>query len=136
MYCVITKVSDDLDGNYACSPMLVSEKKAKEEKNIVGAGYYVDPPLKIVEDLIDMNKQPDLTEPKPDKIKKDYAVFVSTPVFRRGELLVLDHNGRDQFSRKPSKWNVEYDTFETIEGAIACIDRLRDVSGYVPEFPE
>ncbi len=51
--------------------------------------------------------------------------FKSTPlnvrvrVFKPGEIIVIGSDGRDQFTRKPSKWNVEYEVFDNIEDAIA-----------------
>jgi hypothetical protein len=45
------------------------------------------------------------------------ALDLYTPVFRVGEVLELDENDRDQFGRKPDKWDVSYETFDTAEEA-------------------
>lgn len=42
-----------------------------------------------------------------------------TPVFRVGEILVIDSNDRDLWDRKPSKWAVETEQFDTFEEAYA-----------------
>ena len=47
------------------------------------------------------------------------AVNLRTPVFRVGEVLRLDNNDRDQFGRKPSKWDIEIEDFEDAEAAFA-----------------
>jgi hypothetical protein len=39
------------------------------------------------------------------------------PVFRVGEILILDSNDRDALGRKPSKWDVDLEDFDTIEAA-------------------
>lgn len=45
------------------------------------------------------------------------ALYIRTPVFRVGELLILNENDRDQFTRKPGKWDVTCEEFESIEDA-------------------
>lgn len=47
------------------------------------------------------------------------------PVFRLGEILVLDENDRDQFGRKPSKWDVEVEAAETIDEARGLARKAR-----------
>lgn len=53
-------------------------------------------------------------------------LYVRHPVFFRGELLILDRDGREVASkgRKPSKWAVDYREFATIEEAIGCMRAL------------
>lgn len=51
-------------------------------------------------------------------------MYVLAPVFRLGELLVL-LGDRDQLGRKPSKWDVELEAFDTIAEAAA---RAREVA--------
>lgn len=47
------------------------------------------------------------------------ALYLRVPVFTVGELLVLDHNERDTMGRKPSKWDVDVETFDNIDEAVA-----------------
>ena len=45
------------------------------------------------------------------------ALNLYVPVFQVGEVLELDSNDRDQFGRKPDKWDIEYEWFGTAEDA-------------------
>jgi hypothetical protein len=55
-----------------------------------------------------------------------------TPVFYLGELLYLDGNDRDQFGRKPDKWNIEIEYIGELENAVSdvkeILDRVRNES--------
>lgn len=55
------------------------------------------------------------------------ALELRYPVFTLGEILVLDDSGREVsgIGRKPSKWFVSYETFDTIELAV---DRAREIT--------
>lgn len=46
--------------------------------------------------------------------------------FERGEIVVLNGNGREPFGegRKPGKWSVEYEEFLTLDGALNCREQL------------
>lgn len=46
------------------------------------------------------------------------ALELRTPVFRVGELLVLNANDRDQFGRKPDKWDVDLEEFDDPQEAM------------------
>lgn len=59
-----------------------------------------------------------------DDLGPQFAVRLRAPVFRRGELLVLDADGRDQFGRDPGKWDVAIERYEAIEPALARLARL------------
>lgn len=50
------------------------------------------------------------------------------PVFILGEVLLLDENGREMFGkgRKPSKWDVDCQEFDSIDQALACATGIRD----------
>lgn len=54
------------------------------------------------------------------------AMFVQVPVFQVGEILVLDGNDRDQFGRKPFKWDVQLEEFDDPEAAFR---RALEVAG-------
>ena len=54
------------------------------------------------------------------------ALALHVPVFRVGEVLFLDENDRDQFGRKPSKWDIETEAFGTAEEAFACALRVTE----------
>lgn len=51
-------------------------------------------------------------------------LYIQVPVFKLGELLILNANGRDQFGRKPSKWDIRCEAFDNIDDAVACVDRV------------
>jgi len=55
------------------------------------------------------------------------ALAFGLPVFTPGEILVLDTDGRELAGRgrKPSKWLVDYETFHSIDEAVA---RAREIS--------
>lgn len=47
----------------------------------------------------------------------DIALSLRLQNFKIGEILVLDVNDRDMWTRKPSKWLVETEDFDTFEEA-------------------
>lgn len=53
-------------------------------------------------------------------------LYLQYTVFTVGELLVLDHNDRDQMGRKPSKWDVTCEEFDNIEDAIECARQVAE----------
>lgn len=52
------------------------------------------------------------------------GIYVQTPVFRLGEILLLDDNDRDQFTRKPSKWSVTCEEFMDIDDAVRRVQEV------------
>lgn len=62
-----------------------------------------------------------------DYVPFDSALHLYTQVFWRGEIIVLDSDGREVGGqgRKPSKWYVTCEEFDNIEDAVA---RSREVS--------
>lgn len=46
------------------------------------------------------------------------GLYLRVPVFRVGELLVIDSDDRDQLGRKPSKWMVTCEYFDDIAAAV------------------
>jgi hypothetical protein len=94
---VITKVCDNRSGGNLAMGDVYMDPQAT-------GGDYDDPRLPLAEVM----GNPML------------ALYVQTPVFRTGEILILDGNDRDQFGRKPSKWDVTCETFATIEEAIVA----------------
>lgn len=67
-------------------------------------------------------QDPTRVEPVPPAL----LLALRCPVFHRGEILVLDEDGREVagHGRKPSKWDVDVELFETIEQAVARAARL------------
>lgn len=61
------------------------------------------------------------------KVEKDIAPMgmAQWENFRLGELLVIGGDGRDQFTRKPSKWDVTCEEFDNIEDAVNRIRELK-----------
>lgn len=68
-----------------------------------------------------------LTDPEQRFI---LALMLRTPLFKVGEILILTSDGRDQFGRKPGKWNVECETFG--DDVAALLRRLAEVEGLTP----
>jgi hypothetical protein len=63
--------------------------------------------------------------PLPEALKlPQLMLYLRAPVFRVGELLVLDEDGNDQFGRDPGKWDVECQRFQNADDAIAAIRAL------------
>jgi hypothetical protein len=112
-FAVITKVPDDFDGNYSTSEAYINPngKEHVAGSNIVVAPYKFSGELFGRAILAIENKTIDLNV--------EQYVFVSIPVFKLGEILVMGPNDRTiPDGRKPSKWNVSYETFDDIEDAI------------------
>ena len=56
------------------------------------------------------------------------ALSMLVPNFRLSEILVLDGSGREVAGagRKPDKWDVDCEEFDTIEAAVARAREVRD----------
>lgn len=56
------------------------------------------------------------------------AMALRVPVFTKGEVLILDDDGRevDGERRKPGKWNVRTEEFVTVEAAVARATEVLD----------
>lgn len=94
VYGVITRVPKDGEfGNMALGEAYVDAQ---------AFGGSFDEPAR---NIVDVTKNPAL------------ALWIRVPVFRLGELLVLVAD-RDQFTRKPSKWDVDCETFDNIDDTV------------------
>ena len=120
-FIVITGVPDAADGNYATSGAHINPN-AKE--HFVGSNIIISPP-KFDEELFGKAV---MSENKVIDLSIEQLVFCCTPVFKLGEILIMDSNDRViPDDRKPSKWNVEYESFNNIKSAIK---RAKEVVGY------
>jgi hypothetical protein len=124
-FAVITKIPDDMDGNYATGEIYICPKQRKETCNenfkVVGTGIVVSPPGKILDKLLDDMIKWHIEEKDGMIIdlNKEQLVPCLMPVFKLGEILVLNEHGRAiPDGRKPGKWFVEYEVFDNIEAAI------------------
>jgi len=54
------------------------------------------------------------------------SCVVRLPAFVLGEILILNEHERevDGHMRKPSKWTVEYECFDTLRKAVACTRKV------------
>ena len=73
----------------------------------------------------------DIREDFRDEFPDNLLVPFQRRVFELGEILLLDHNGRDIFGkesggRKPSKWYVGYECF-TLDKARLAVERALEV---------
>jgi len=73
----------------------------------------------------------DLEDEYKDLLSDTSFIPIQLPVFKLGEILLLDHNDRDIFGihsggRKPSKWDVTYEVF-AVDQAEAAIRRALEV---------
>jgi len=52
--------------------------------------------------------------------------IVHVPVFDEGEIVICDDSGReiDGMKRKPSKWHINFTEFDTLEKAIALVNKM------------
>lgn len=115
VFAVITEV-DEYYGNYACAQLLVNPEAPS---NVAGANLLVNPPEKQFSE--DMYVKAIMYPPQNTiDLSQKQIVICNTPVFFKGELLVLDSiYGRSiPDGRKPSKWFVAYECFEKIEDAV------------------
>jgi hypothetical protein len=63
------------------------------------------------------------------EVVPDLFLWLRHPVFKLGELLVMEDGERDQFGRKPSKWSVTVDEFHDVYEAVARVHELRAEHG-------
>lgn len=54
------------------------------------------------------------------------VVYIQTPLWTVGEILVLDEHGRDQFGRKPSKWDVKIEAVPNADMLAAYVRLLTE----------
>lgn len=123
-FAVITKIPDDMNGNYATDFLYIHPETKEEESDdgsvsFVGSSIVVAPPImdKLLDEmLIKFHTEKDGTT---IDLTKEQLVACSVPVFKLGEILILNEYGRSiPDGRKPSKWFVEYEVFDNIEAAI------------------
>ena len=120
-FAVITKIPNDYDGNYATGELIVNPDGSS---NVAGSNIIVDPP-EFDKDMFSMA----LTREKYDSIDltKKQMIFCSIPVFRLGEILIINSNDRTiPDGRKPGKWDVDCEYYDTIEEAVK---RAKDIYG-------
>lgn len=112
-FAVITKIPNDYEGNYATSEIVI---RPDASKRVVGANIVVNPPE------FDEGMFGDaLVRKHDDKIDltKKQMVFCQVPAFNLGEILIINSNDRTiPDGRKPGKWNVRCEYFNTIEDAV------------------
>ncbi|MDD3019823.1 MAG: hypothetical protein PHX61_02430 [Alphaproteobacteria bacterium] len=112
-FAVITELPTDNEGNYACGKILVVPGG---RHHIVGSNILVDPPV-FDEELfcaaVVAGKQTTID------LTKNQMIMCNVPVFELGEILVMGSNDRTiPDGRKPSKWDVGCEYFNTIEEAV------------------
>ncbi len=62
---------------------------------------------------------------KPRKSEKlEFLSMAQWELFKLGELLLIGPDGRDQFTRKPSKWDVICEEFTNIEDAAKRVQEV------------
>jgi len=92
----------------------------KTKSNYLLGNHYDDIAIKVWDDI---NKH-DILAVGPDFTNKDYRdklqIWIKLPVFYLGEILILDENYREigGCERKPNKWMIEYEIFDSLEKAI------------------
>jgi len=119
-FAVITEIHNDY-GNYACSELLINPDS---NKHIAGSNIIVEPPEFDEHLFADAIRFRDSGETTVDLTKKQ-ILLCNTPVFRLGEILVVGDCDRTiPDGRKPSKYNVGCEYFDTIEDAVK---RAREV---------
>jgi hypothetical protein len=127
VFGVITEIPQELDGgNYACGEILINPQA---DRHVVGANIVVDPPGDNSELFLAALQQ---REQSPGSsvvdLSKRQLLLCNTPVFRLGEILVIDpRNDRSiPDGRKPSKWDVGCEYFSDINKAV---NRAKEVVG-------
>lgn len=101
-FCVITKVPDVTNmGNLAsligCVIQTEEPSKDNDFRGVYRHLHEVDPELALL-----------------------LMLKGRIPVFSLGEIIILDESGREVggHMRKPSKWDIEYETFTTLAEAV------------------
>ena len=122
IFAVITEVEDE--GNYATGEAYVNPTI---DNCTVGSKIIINPSKfneKLFAEAVKKNWEGCTTI----DLTKEQMFFCSVPVFRLGEIMVMDseHGRTIPDGRKPSKWFVSYETFEDIELAIK---RAKEVVG-------
>lgn len=117
MFTVITKVPNPLKGggNLANGPELYRLVKEGTSENFFEDAEY-EPLYEYINRLLE-----------DGLLDKHFAweiSFATSPVFKQGEILILDESDRDQFGRKPSKWFIECESFDNAVDAAACAKRV------------
>lgn len=89
-FAVITEVPKNDEGNHAVSEMVICPEA---DKHVVGANIIVDPSEFDDKLFIEALRFQDSGNHTIDLTKKQ-MIFCQTPVFRLGEILVIDSNDR------------------------------------------
>jgi len=112
-FAVITKIPNDHEGNYATSELVIYPNASE---HVAGANIIVNPPEfdeSMFEDAL-VRKGSNTID-----LTKKQMVFCLIPVFRLGEILIINSYDRTiPDGRKPSKWDVNCEYFDTIEDAV------------------
>jgi len=71
----------------------------------------------------------------PSQLRLACVLQGRTPVFHLGEILILDGNGREVvgLGRKPSKWDVGYQTFAALDEAIVRAQEVMQQAEPAPD---
>lgn len=95
--------------------IVITEAKPDDRGNLAMAGplFIEDAEAQTVTPFFDLL-------PRPEYLGLFLAL--RAPVFEQGEILVVDDDGREVggAGRKPSKWGITYNHFNTVEEAIAA----------------
>ena len=128
-YAVITEIPKDITWNLAVSEILISPKHKKKNPHLAGAGIIARPDhysqklfTKMIRRRVEMLGKEETTI----DLTKEQLILCLSPVFELGEILIVDKRTDRTIpdGRKPSKWDVGCEYFDTIEEAIR---RAREV---------
>jgi hypothetical protein len=112
-FAVITEIPNDYEGNYATGEIVICPDASE---HVAGANIVVNPPEfneSMFGDAL-VRKGGDTID-----LTKKQMVFCLVPVFSLGEILIINSNDRTiPDGRKPGKWDVECEYFDTIEDAV------------------
>jgi hypothetical protein len=126
-FAVIVEVGE---GNHACGNLLINPNG---KKHLAGSTFVVEPDLPkdeyeklFVECLREESGRSSRNEElKTLDLTKKQLVTCLTPVFHLGEIMIIDSNDRTiPDGRKPSKWDVGCEYFDTIEKAIVRAEEV------------
>jgi|GEM_PF-2697091 len=110
---VITKVPKNVEDGNKYDDLLVRDRKTEEDVMTMAnaCGYKA---YRFYDDE------------ENDGISREDVVHVCLPVFSLGEILILDNYGREIAGRgrKPSKWSVTCEEFDSLDNAIECSQKV------------
>jgi hypothetical protein len=125
-FAVITRVSGDCEGNYACDVIYINPNG---KEHVAGANIIVNPPrIPNYDDMFANSLHSDRYKDTIIDLTKEQLFTCNSPVFSLGEILIMDPSNDRSVpeGKKPDKWDVSYECFDDILEAVECSKKAFD----------